>query len=282
MSSDRFNVQVLIEREIGCSNPADLAINKAHFKSKIESIQVGNTLSVELKSAAALDTSNTFFKASLSIVEAVEGIAFGAHSWSIVKLYYAIFYLLRCKMATMDCYFFKCAGNIYSVSPAVGSRPILRSKGKFLGMDVRGDHKTVLATYIGDIGASDPLLSNRIDSVYIFQWIMGAREDIHYRNPKFAEPNLEYLDPELFSKEKLSYWINKYYTESTAIHCFLKEHTCLATPLIVLRETLIGFNLTFNMLLLPEGQTNYLLTRLSRFVAAPNELNKLLKSASTI
>jgi hypothetical protein len=281
MSSERFNVQIVIEHEIGCANPSDLAANKAHFKIKIESLVVNENLSTRLREGATSDTSKTFFKAALSIVEAIDGISLGTHSWSIVKLYYSIFYLLRCKIATKNCYFFKCAGNIYSINESKGSKPILRSKGKFLGADIRGDHKTILATYITDFGAGDPLLSNKIgaDSEYVFQWIMGARENIHYRNPTFIEPDLGHFDAKLFSSQNLSFWIDKYYSEAVPIHCFLEDHACLATPLILMRDTLRRFVDEFEEPPLTQEQADYLQLRLARIFDRPNSLSNLLETA---
>ena len=102
MSSDRFKVQVAIEKEIGCSDPSQLTAQKGHFKQKIQAITVTGNLLSSLELAAAADASDTYFKALLSIAEALDGIARGTHSWAIVKLYYSVFYLLRCKMANLE------------------------------------------------------------------------------------------------------------------------------------------------------------------------------------
>lgn len=280
MSSDRFEVQAAIESEIGCDDPSELTAKKGLFKQRIEAISLTEQLLKTLERAAASDAANTYFKALLTIVEAFEGIVRGTHSWAVVKLYYSTFYLLRCRMAGMGCVFFKCAGNIYSVSLHQGATPILRSKGKFLGSDIRGDHKTTIATYVTDVGKGDALLTNTIESESVFQWMMKARENIHYRSPKFLEPEFGHFEDGLFSEQGLSYWIDKYLQDSSLVYCFLKEHCSLATSLVLAQATLQELGQRFHARPLSSDQYHYMQDRLSLIFRAPNEFYKIVGAAA--
>lgn len=226
MSSDRFRVQKLIELEIGCSDPESLKL----YKSAFESLTVSPALQTQLIAASCGDAAGLYFKAILSISEAILALSRGYHSWAVVKLYYAVFYLSRCIFAARSLTLIKCSG-IYTLQTVVGASPVKRDKGKFRGQDIRGDHKTVLATYISDIGASDKILSNRIDGDTVFEWMMKRREDVHYRAPTFREPDLYIFDANILSGDKLVFWINQYLSDDDFVYCFLEDHCCLATPL---------------------------------------------------
>lgn len=280
MSSDRFQVQVEIENIINCSNPSELGLRKAHFKGEIAQISISDNQLLVLTSAAESDASGTFFKAMLCIVEALEGLTRGGHSWAVVKLYYSTFYLLRCKMAGMGHIFFKCAGTIYSVELKKGATPIERSKGKFAGSEIRGDHKTVLATYINNFGNRDILLTNKIDTKSVFEWMMSAREDVHYRKPTFSEPISDIFYNDLFNETGLALWINKYLNDPQVIFCFLSQHCCLATPLVLARDALNEHLSRFTSPPLTHDQAQHLQTKLAGIFHNTTDFHTLIHSAT--
>lgn len=280
MSSDRFQVQVEIEKIIGCPNPLQLSSMKAHFKSQIVKMSISDSQISSLTPAAKLDASGTFFKALLSIVEAMEGLIRGGHSWAVVKLYYSAFYLLRFKMTAMGHVFFKCAGTIYSVELKKKAIPIERSKGKFAGVDVRGDHKTILATYIAHLGTHDILLTNKIGSKSVFEWMMSAREDVHYRKPTFSEPLSDLFYSDLFTEAGLVLWIKNYLNDADVVHCFLEEHCCLATPLVLARNALKEHLIRFKDPPLTPDQGQHLQFKLAGIFQATTDFHRLVAAAT--
>lgn len=280
MSSDRFQVQIEIEKIINCPDPSQLGLQKAYFKGKIAQISISESQLSTLTPAAKVDASGTFFKALLSIVEALEGLTRGGHSWATVKLYYSVFYLLRCKMIAMGHVFFKCAGTIYSVELKKNAIPIERSKGKFAGNDVRGDHKTILATYIAHLGARDILLTNKIGSESVFEWMMSAREDVHYRKPTFSEPVSGLFYGDLFTEAGLVLWINKYLNDPHVIYCFLAEHCCLATPLVLARAALTEHLARFTDPPLTPDQGQHLQSKLAGIFMTTTDFHTLVDSAT--
>lgn len=257
-----------------------MGLQKAHFKEKIAQISISEGQLLTLTAAAKVDASGTFFKALLSIVEALEGLTRGGHSWAAVKLYYSAFYLLRCKMIAMGHVFFKCAGTIYSVELKKNAIPIERSKGKFAGGDVRGDHKTILATYVAHLGSHDILLTNKIESESVFEWMMSAREDVHYRKPTFSEPVSGIFYEELFTEAGLLIWINKYLNNPQVIYCFLAEHCCLATPLVLARAALTEHLARFTEPPLTPDQGQHLQSKLAGIFQTTTDFHTLVISAT--
>ncbi|WP_153064239.1 hypothetical protein [Acidovorax sp. ST3] len=280
MSSDRFQVQVEIEKIIGCPDPSQLALKRAYFKGEIGKISISDSQLSTLITAAKADASGTLFKALLSIVEGLEGLTRGGHSWAVVKLYYSVFYLLRSRMMAMGHIFFKCTGTIYSVELKKSAVPIERSKGKFSGSDVRGDHKTILATYIAHLGTHDILLTNKIGAESVFEWMMNAREDVHYRKPAFSEPELGLFYEDLITADGLALWIKRYLSDPQQIHCFLAEHCCLATPLVLARATLNDHLTQFTDPPLTVDQGQHLNAKLAGIFQNETELHTLIKSAT--
>lgn len=257
-----------------------MGLRKPHFKGEIAKISISESQLSALTPAAKVDASGTFFKALLSIVEALEGLTRGGHSWAVVKLYYSAFYLLRCKMTAMGHVFFKCAGTIYSVELKKNAIPVERSKGKFAGSDVRGDHKTILATYIVHLGTHDILLTNKIGSESVFEWMMSAREDIHYRKPTFSEPVSGLFYGDLFTEAGLGQWINTYLNDPHVIYCFLAGHCCLATPLVLARAALNEHLARFTDPPLTPDQGQHLQSKLFGIFQTTTDFHTLVNSAT--
>lgn len=257
-SSDRFQVQQLIELELGCSDPEQLKT----FKLAFESLTVSAALQGQLVAAACCDAAGLYFKALLSISEAVLALSRGRHSWAVVKLYYSVFFLTRCIFAARSLVIVKCSG-IYTLKTAIGANPIRRDKGKFRGHDIRGDHKTVLATYVQEVGQHDKILSNRIDGDTVFEWMMKRREDVHYRAPTFFEPDFVNFEISINKDGKLAYWVDQYLSDVDFLYCFQENHCCLATALKFAQQAKLELATSFaGQTLISERQAHVIETML--------------------
>lgn len=224
MSSNRHRFQEVLENHLGCPDPSQLK----SYKPAFEAVVVDDDLSGKLTRALALDAGSTYYKAALSLVEAMTSIHRGYHSWAVVKLYYASFYLVRFAFAVRSVGIFRCA-TLYTLSTIQGSKAVRRS-GK-------GDHKTILDAFIKDYENTEKLLSNKINNEYTFRWIMDRRETVHYRDATFNEPSLLHFDKSLSSGD-LAKWISIYLNDRSYVYCFLESHACLAIPLIFCHELL--------------------------------------------
>ena len=92
ISFKRNDVQLYIEYAQNCYDVEQWGSYKKKFLEwKIEDKDV-----IPLNSCRESDITTYFFKALESFLLAVEDLHCGKQSWAIVKLYYSIFYLLRC------------------------------------------------------------------------------------------------------------------------------------------------------------------------------------------
>lgn len=238
--NSRPRIQSFVEHELGCVN-----VEKwKSYGNKFSEFQVNEENLEKLKNLIIEDTSDIYFKAVISISEAIQSINKGFHSWAVVKLYYSVFYLLKCSLALKGFCFVKSSG-IYTIRLSLGEKPVKRDGGKRNNEQIRGDHKTVIDTYIKEFGSGDFFLSNHIDEdTIVFDWIMKMREDVHYRNNTFYEPAEFIFSPELFKPGNLKTKIDEYFSNSA--YCFLKEHCCLAVPLWLARRTAGELSLLLN------------------------------------
>lgn len=239
MNFDRFRTQVAIESELGCANLE----NWSSYKDKLEKLVVNTSLKERLLTELKLDASDIYFKAIFSITDAIFSLSQGRHSWSVVKLYYAVFYLLRCSMATQRYAFIKNNG-IYTIKLDLGEIPIKRDKGKYRGKQIRGDHKTTIATYVSIVGENDILQTNTIDGQLVYDWLMELREQVNYRERTFQEPSHRHFHHTLFDKSKAINQIETYIKDESSVYCFDKDHCCLAVPLklaMLTRNELVRF-----------------------------------------
>lgn len=242
MSFDRFKVQTAIELELGCTDLSKWKDYKRNFKQLVITNNLKDKLLLELKA----DACDLYFKAIFSIADAISNLAEGRHSWSVVKLYYAVFYLLRVSMATEGLAFVKNYG-IYTIKLDVGEKPVQRDKGKYKGKNITGDHTTTIATYVSLHNSNDIfdiLQTNTIDGVLVYDWMMNAREQVHYRERTFQEPNHKYFYDKLFNKNEIKQQVEIYINDTVPIYCFDKDHCCLSAPLklaLLTRDKLANF-----------------------------------------
>jgi hypothetical protein len=97
-------------------------------------------------------------------------------------------------------------------------------------------HKVVLARF-SNINPNHFILSQEIDLINPFDWLMARREEANYKNSRFWEP----LSPVHFSKIEnvgLRPLIKEYCGPDHTLYLFDKDHAMLAYPLHVIREVI--------------------------------------------
>ena len=92
---NRNRVQTKYERLIGITTPEELKDRKEDFKNHLLTESDVLTLLPEAK----LDALDFFNNAVISLSEGIDAIYLRRFSWATVKLYYAIYYLLRASLA---------------------------------------------------------------------------------------------------------------------------------------------------------------------------------------
>lgn len=239
MSFDRYRVQSAVELDIGCT---DLAKWKSYlhvFKDYEVTESRQEQLLVELKK----DASDLYFKAVFSLADVINGLLHGRHSWAVIKVYYSVFFLLRCSLATKNIAFLKNNG-IYTLSLEKGEKPKRRDTGRHMGERVSGDHKTTIVTFMSVFSETDILLTNTVNETNVYDWLMELRNQVNYRERAFTEPNNKYFFSTLFDKSRLKQQVETYLNDDTSVYCFDEDHCALAAPLKLItnvREQLFEF-----------------------------------------
>lgn len=226
MSFDRFRVQTSIESQLGCNNPN----NWGSYKTIFEAFEITTSNQSLLSNDLKLDSLDLFFNGAYSLGEALQAIYNGRHSWAVVKSYYATFYLLKSSFGANNLALVKNTG-IYSLKISLGEKPEKRDKGKHNGSDIRGDHKTTIATYVKLFSNTDKLQSNTIHGELVYDKLMSIREEVHYRARCFTEPNQNYYYPTLFNKSAFINQVDAYITDDQYVYCFQEDHYALAAPI---------------------------------------------------
>lgn len=221
----RNDVQVYVENAQNCFEKEKWSSYQQNFlKWEIGSIDV-NPLNNCLES----DLTSYFFKAFESFSQALIDIRNRKHSWAIVKLYYATFYLLRCDILLSNHIIVRNKGLYYSKINQ-GNKFILYAKGK-----VRGDHQLTISL-MKDLHNSgklnDPILDNNLEDVDAYTWLMQNRERINYQQKNFAEPEIDNAFTHIFSYFENSNLVElfEFYNSKDYSVCFDLDHSILSIP----------------------------------------------------
>lgn len=180
----------------------------------------------ELRRLASIDSQKLLYSAALSIGDAVYGIQKRRFSWSIVQLYYSAFYSVRALLCDNDVIFLHIDGKPYELHIQPGSslaHPPNPTRGS--------THKWSFYKLSKHFSAS-PLISQTIDGLDPFKWLMERRESVNYRRARFVEPN---CPPELerIASGSIRNFLETYENDDT--YSFDRDHAMVAFPIYCLR-----------------------------------------------
>ena len=230
MSFDRFRFQTQIETYVGCS---DLSKWKS-YKQRFENFEV-TTENIEiLKGCLYQDGLDHLYKGIYSISNGLFNINNKYYSWSIIKFYYSIFYLMRSNFAASNIGFLK-NGGIYTLDLKIGEKPIRRDQGNYKGERCTGDHKTTIATHIKEFSLQDIMLTNSVQGENIYDWLMDIRNQVNYRERCFHEPDFKYFPSGIFDENEIKNTIESYFDDTDLVYCFNEDHAAIAAPIKILQ-----------------------------------------------
>jgi hypothetical protein len=173
--------------------------------------------------ALQIDAKDYFQCGVISFVDALCSIERGFYSWATVKLYYAVFYALRARLALSgDCIFH------VVTKPKVISARAGASTAKLPG----NTHKAVLKRF-QTIHSSDYFLSQDIAGEDPLDWFVDKREDANYRSARFVEPDI----PPYFEFARhtpIRQMLTAYLSDD--VYVFDAEHAMIAFPFKLLRS----------------------------------------------
>ncbi|HDH0408311.1 TPA: hypothetical protein PIO36_004443 [Klebsiella pneumoniae] len=229
MNFKRYLCQEFIEAEVGCSDPTQLG----QYKDRIDSIQLSASKLSDLKNAIRSDSTDVFYKASVSFLESLYSLRRGHSSWAIIKLYYSIFYSLRAFLLLEGYAIFKNGkGEIFFLECVENAVPIRISTKR-----IKGDHKTTIKAF-ADLCKSHKLNTNTIYSLSVFEWAIQCRELVNYRSSSFIEPDYGYeaVPEDLRDLNRLEGLLASYINDPYYTYCFVEEHSLLATASVLMNE----------------------------------------------
>lgn len=229
MSFDRYRAQTFCETILGC-NDFEEFFNIPH--STIENFTLDTNDSFALSNSLQEDAKDLYFKGCQSLTESLMNFNNKLYSWAIIKAYYATFYLIKADFAIRDYALIrhKC---IYYLKASNGSNPITKGRNGSNRANYAGDHKSALNYYKDLFSASDILLSQEIEGLTAYQWLMKKREQVNYQERQFSEPSrpdfLDFINQEVEAGDFLNL-IEEIKNDVGFILTFQTEYAPLAIP----------------------------------------------------
>ncbi len=224
MSFERYRVQTFCERLVEARGLEDWNRKREEFQAlKLDAQNVD-----DLQKMLCADAGDIYFKGLLSLCEGIQSISRGLYSWATVKLYYSLFYFLRCSLAAMG-YAVVRNKSLYVLKIAERENPKKKSTKRF-----RNDHLGAINIYKDIFGDRDILQSNSIGGANPYEWLMERRNQVNYRERKFHEPDVGKLWEQIakgIENDSLESLVWMYIKDKDYVYCFQEEHACLALPL---------------------------------------------------
>lgn len=226
MNFKRNDVQELIEAELLCFNIEQWA----SFKPSLEQWRITPQNIEKIKLSAKSDINSYFFKALQSFVQALHEISNKKYAWSIVKLYYTVFYLLRCEILLSNHIMVRC-GTLYYAKVSLNEKMI-----SFRPNKLSGDHQLTIGLeekLYNLAELTDPILGNKIDGKNAYMWFLSNRERVNYQMKDYSDPICDVSLNHIFSyfeDKKLVELFHFYNSKTDYSICFDKDHSLLAIP----------------------------------------------------
>lgn len=231
---DRNRVQVSFERFVGITDPEELKARKNDFKGHCLTSDETQQLQLEIRQ----DAIDFFYNGALSFAEGIDSIFQKRFSWATVELYYSIYYLIRASLAANGFAMLRC-GSMFRLKIANGEKPYGSGNHKY-----NTTHEGTIKHYKDIFSYSDRLLSNKIDDIDVYEWMMNVREIVNYRSNAFLEPDcLEIW--EFFANCVDTFTLVeelKRLEDDNYIRCFQEEFAVVAIPIKRMQQLSDIFN----------------------------------------
>lgn len=226
MSFKRNNVQEFIEAKCGCS---DLTKWGSYQQNLIQlNLDSGDITLVD--SLRKLDAISYWLKALYSYSQGLHGMYKGFSAWSIVKLYYSIFYSLRCELL-LNSHLLVRNGSLFKLNIGTDTQFSKYNPGK-----LRGDHQLTIKLY-SDLVANgtipDVISSNTIDDDSPYNWMLKQRERVNYQMQNFPDPDIDPLlvkTVDAMREAKLEDLLNQLTNSEDNVMLFDVDYSMVAIP----------------------------------------------------
>lgn len=231
MNFKRNNVQEFIEAKCGCS---DLTKWGSYQQNLMQLILTSGDISL-VNNLRQLDAISYWLKALYSYSQGLHGLYKGFSAWSIVKLYYSIFYSLRCELL-LNSYLLVRNGSLFKLNIATDTQFTKYNAGK-----ARGDHQLTIKLYSDLVTngiISDVISSNVIDDDSPYTWMLKQRERVNYQMQNFPDPDIDPLLAKTvvaMHDSKLEELLSQITNSADNVMLFDMDYSMVAIPLYKLK-----------------------------------------------
>lgn len=132
------------------------------------------------KHAKYEDILSYYYKSLLSFCEGLDAVSRKNYTWATVKLYYSVFYGLRCSLLCRDVVMVRAGGNLYRFKIASGV--------KYAKPKEMNDHSGTIYTYVDFFQRTDFFCSNPIEDRNAYFWLKECRDIVNYKDGVFHDP----------------------------------------------------------------------------------------------
>lgn len=274
MSFKRNDIQEYVESKCGCTD-----ITKwPSYKQKLRELHLSANDVALIKSQIKNDAISYWLKAIHSFTQALEGIYSGNSAWSIVKLYYSVFYCLRGELLSNYRLLIR-NQSLFHLDLNTGTQ-----FSEFKSGNIRGDHQLTIGYYlklVNDGLIIDLVSSNQIDGVNPYEWMLKQRERVNYQMQRFPDPRIDELLDKTYeairhkSIDTILKQIDSSFS-SDGIYLFDKEYSMIAIPfykLQILLKHIQKFQLDIPAITMELGRIVNILSNLN---ISPDVINKII------
>lgn len=236
----RSNVQLCLETEIFPT------LNRGDDANKIILNQVQ---AIKLETCLLSDSKDYLYSSIVSFANATHCISSSHFSWSVVSLYYSVFYACRAILAAahkIGLFYFQKEQNSnykpysFDLNSNPGNPPLKESGTT---------HELILKLYQkkGNGPTHNLLLGQEINLQSPMLWLKEQRENVNYRQVTFTEPDKPdcLISLNQYGIRKL---LAKYLDDienATYLYTFDPNHAAISYPLLFLSETVKVLKLEF-------------------------------------
>lgn len=192
----------------------------------------------ELERVLKQDAEMYYYNGFVSICDAINGSINQSWSWSVIKLYYSIFFLCRSILALNGyavCYLGKSekwikSENTQKLKVFPKKRTVSQNHDKKI---LSGTHGAVLHLF-EDVMKNNVLLSQEIDGLYPTEWMLRERETANYRECYFKDP-LPMDSMKNINKVGTLSLLSTYISDIHFTYAFDKDHAIFSYPIELLK-----------------------------------------------
>lgn len=193
-------------------------------KTQYEQTYITKDQADEFKRHLESEVAAYYYKALLSYIESLSALEDKLFSWAAVRLYYSVFYSVRAYLACENIAILRQERRLYYIRAKEGEY--------FKRCEDTTDHKGTIMTLCKLFKNVDPLLSNTVEGMDAYHWMMKKREEVNYKDMDFHDP----LPPDFFGtiNDEIQACGIKYIIERLVndnwLYCFQEEYAALGIP----------------------------------------------------